>query len=337
MIRKGGFQEPSRPVCALILDFDGVILESVGIKTQAFRELFSFRPDHVDEIVEYHSRNTGVSRFDKFRYIYREILKEPLSEDQFTWLSEQYAGLVVEGVVASPFVHGAREFLEKCSEKIPLFVVSASPREELVSIIGRRGLSPYFRKVYGAPTRKEQAIREIMAATGSDPEQTLFVGDALNDLKAARDSGVRFAGRQPPEDPDRFIGEPGVEAGDPGPLGPGKVSGEAAMLIQVSYPLETGSPLYPGTPPPSVAPFHTIGEVHASSSSTITFNTHSGTHIDAPRHFCPGGDSVADILGAGTVFSPAGIVDIPKTGDTCITPGDIEPFVPGLRGPGLFS
>jgi beta-phosphoglucomutase len=188
-----------------------VILESVGVKTRAFHELFSFTPDHVDEIVEYHKKNTGVSRFDKFRYIYREILKEPLSDEQFTWLSEQYADLVVDGVVASPFVPGGKEFLERYSAKVPLFVVSASPRAELVFIIRRRGLSPHFREVYGAPTRKEEAIREILAMTGAGPDQALFVGDALNDLNAAKDSGVRFVGRQPPEDPDRFAGVEGVE------------------------------------------------------------------------------------------------------------------------------
>lgn len=104
------------------------------------------------------------------------------------------------------------------------------------------------------------------------------------------------------------------------------------MLIRLSYPLETRSPLYPGTPPPSVAPFRTIGKGHASSSSTITFNTHSGTHIDAPLHFCPGGATVADILGAGRAFLPVGILQIPKTGDLCITSEDIEPFLPMLQG-----
>jgi HAD superfamily hydrolase (TIGR01549 family) len=199
-------------IAALILDFDGVILESVGVKTRAFHELFSFRPDRVDEIVDYHRRNTGVSRFDKFRYIYREILKEPLSDARFDWLSDRYADLVVEGVVASPFVPGAEEFLESYSARFPLFVVSASPQEELESIIRRRGLSGYFRKVYGAPARKEEAIRQILAMTGSSPGETLFIGDALNDLNAARAAGVRFIGRQPPEEPARFRGVAGVEA-----------------------------------------------------------------------------------------------------------------------------
>ena len=55
---------------SIIFDFDGVILESVSVKTAAFRQLFSFAPEHVDEIVQYHLDNGGMSRFDKFRYIY---------------------------------------------------------------------------------------------------------------------------------------------------------------------------------------------------------------------------------------------------------------------------
>jgi phosphoglycolate phosphatase-like HAD superfamily hydrolase len=199
-------------IAAVILDFDGVILESVAVKTAGFRELFSFTPEHVDGIVDYHRRNTGVSRFDKFRHIYREILKEPLSDEQFRFLSDRYADLVVEGVVASPFVPGAREFLAEWHGRLPLFVVSASPREELQSIIRRRNLASCFRKVYGAPARKEDAIREILGMTGSAPGQVIFVGDAVNDLSAARATGVRFVGRQPPEDLGRFRGLEGVES-----------------------------------------------------------------------------------------------------------------------------
>ena len=203
---------PLRSVLVLILDFDGVVLESVGVKTAAFRTLISFVPAHVDEIVEYHRRNTGVSRFDKFRYIYREILKEPLSEEQFAFLSDRYADLVVEGVVASAFVPGADEFLAAFSRRLPIFVVSATPEEELRSIIRRRGLDGHFKGVYGAPTRKTDAIRDIMEKTRATGRETLFVGDAVNDLNAARASGVRFVGRQPPDDPGRFEGEEGVEA-----------------------------------------------------------------------------------------------------------------------------
>ena len=62
-------------ISIIILDFDGVILESVSVKTEAFRTLFSFAPEYVEEIVKFHKDNGGMSRFDKFRYIFDHILK----------------------------------------------------------------------------------------------------------------------------------------------------------------------------------------------------------------------------------------------------------------------
>lgn len=60
----------------LILDFDSAVLELVEVKTEAFRKLFSFAPDHIEEIVEFHRQNGGMSWFDKIHYIYAEILKK---------------------------------------------------------------------------------------------------------------------------------------------------------------------------------------------------------------------------------------------------------------------
>lgn len=197
-------------VRAILLDFDGVILESVAVKTEAFRSLFADIPDHVDEIVEYHCQNTGVSRFDKFRHIYASILKRDLSEREFNRLSARYHNLVIGGVLVAPFVTGAQEFLEQFSRRIPLYVVSASPEEELSDIISQRGMTRYFRGIYGAPRRKVDCIRSIVEREGLDPSQVLFVGDALNDYRAAREAGVPFAGRIHPGEPDRFSGREGI-------------------------------------------------------------------------------------------------------------------------------
>ncbi|MCK8519384.1 HAD family hydrolase [Methanoculleus sp. 7T] len=62
----------------VILDFDGVIVESIPLKTVAFRKIFSFAPEHLDEIIAFHLENGGMSRYDKFRYIYANILNEDL-------------------------------------------------------------------------------------------------------------------------------------------------------------------------------------------------------------------------------------------------------------------
>jgi HAD superfamily hydrolase (TIGR01549 family) len=199
-------------ISTIILDFDGVILESVSVKTEAFRRLFSFVPEHVEEIVQFHKDNGGMSRYDKFRYIYTNILKENLSKDRFEELSEKFAAIVFNEVIKAPFVPGAQEFLKTFYLKIPLYVISATPEEELTRIIQKRDLSHYFGKVFGAPRKKTECISEIKKTTGFSPEFVLFVGDAKNDYEAAKAAGIRFIGRIKPGDENRFEGLTGIDA-----------------------------------------------------------------------------------------------------------------------------
>ena len=179
----------------IILDFDGVILESVDVKTQAFKELFSFAPSHVEEIVNFHLKNGGMSRFDKFRYFYKNILKEPLSNEQYDFLCKHFSELVFNGVLKSIFVVGAENFLDYFSKRTFLFVVSATPGSELTEIVRQRGLLSYFKAIYGSPKTKQECIEEILINVNCSKDGVIFVGDALNDYKAAQEAGVRFVGR----------------------------------------------------------------------------------------------------------------------------------------------
>ena len=196
----------------IILDFDGVILESVEVKTEAFRSLFSFSPDHVDEIEAFHRQNGGMSRFDKFDYIYKNILKEPLSSQRKEELSEKFSAHVFEKMLSARFVVGAWDFIQRFHTAIPLYIISATPEPELVQITSRRNLTPYFRRIYGSPRKKSDCIREIIAQTGVPVSDIVFVGDALNDLDAAKDAQVRFIGREGESGQTGFLNRPGVEA-----------------------------------------------------------------------------------------------------------------------------
>jgi beta-phosphoglucomutase len=199
-------------ISTIILDFDGVILESVSVKTGAFRTLFSFVPEHVEEIVQFHKDNGGMSRYDKFRYIYKNIIGQELTQQKFNELSDSFSRIVSNAIINAPFVPGAHEFLEIYYLKSSLYVVSATPEEELIQIIQKRGMSHYFRKVFGAPRKKTECITEILKLTGSPPESVIFVGDAKNDFEAAQVAGVHFIGRIKTGDENRFAGLTGIDA-----------------------------------------------------------------------------------------------------------------------------
>ena len=181
---------------AIIFDFDGVIAESNDIKTDAFARLFEEEGnDVVSKVVDHHLKNMGVSRYDKFRYIYKYILEKPLSDDRFNTLCRRFSELVMDGVVAAPFVKGAKEFLERHRSDYRFFVVSATPKEEINIIVNRKKMKSFFSGVYGSPDKKTDVAKEILEKENVSPADALYVGDAMSDYKAARDNRVNFVAR----------------------------------------------------------------------------------------------------------------------------------------------
>lgn len=181
---------------AVIFDFDGVIAESVDIKTRSFARLFEGEGDAVvRRVVSYHLRNTGVSRYEKFVYIYKNILKRPLTRKKFDMLCAEFSRLVTDEVIRAPFVRGADEFLKKFHKRYALFVCSATPQREMRKIAREKGISGYFSGIYGAPVSKADIVKKIMRSGRFAHSEIVYVGDALSDYEAASANLVRFIAR----------------------------------------------------------------------------------------------------------------------------------------------
>ena len=180
----------------IIFDFDGVIVESVDIKTAAFAELFAKEgKDAVKRIVEYHLVNAGISRYEKFKHIYQEILKRGLSEYEFKQLCDRFSELVMGAVVRAPYVKGAKEFLELWYKKYKCFVASATPEAEMQEIVRMKGLVKYFVGVYGAPKKKADVVKDVIERYHVQPGEIAYVGDAMSDYEAASANGIHFIAR----------------------------------------------------------------------------------------------------------------------------------------------
>lgn len=195
---------------AIAFDFDGVLIESVEVKSRAFARLFEAEgPTSIRKILDYHLKNGGVSRFEKFRTIYRNILKRPLSEEQFRSLCERFSELVVDEVVAASWVDGAEEWLIQNQGRHPLFVISGTPQDELQEIVTRRGMAKFFNGVLGAPRTKDLLLRDALQQGGLSPGELVFVGDSETDWQAARQVGVWFIWRRSSEEMPDLPGFPG--------------------------------------------------------------------------------------------------------------------------------
>ncbi|NQT71159.1 MAG: HAD family hydrolase [Chloroflexi bacterium] len=179
----------------IVLDFDGVIVESEEIKNQAFKDLFNDYPQHLDQIMNYHLTHKTTSRYEKFEYIVTHILRETYDEAKATDIDSRFSPLIRQRIIECPYVPGAEDFLSYFSSKLPLYLVSATPQGELENIIGARKIAQYFKKIYGNPWQKTDAIQKIMREEEITPEAVVYIGDTKNDLRVAEQLGVVFLGR----------------------------------------------------------------------------------------------------------------------------------------------
>ncbi|QIK62568.1 cyclase family protein [Leucobacter viscericola] len=65
-------------------------------------------------------------------------------------------------------------------------------------------------------------------------------------------------------------------------------------IIDLSHPITTGMPVYPGDPEVSITPALSVAE-DTVAVAHLVLGSHSGTHLDAPSHSIEGGRTVDSI------------------------------------------
>jgi phosphoglycolate phosphatase-like HAD superfamily hydrolase len=184
----------------IIFDFDGVICDSVNIKTQAFASMYKeFGDDVVTKVIDYHLEHGGISRYEKFRHYHKEFLGLSLSEEELEKMGKTFSDIAFQKVIDSPYLPGVLEFIQKSSTFASLFICTGTPETEINLILKEKGLRKYFTSVYGSPKTKTEIIKEIMNTYDFLPHQLEFYGDAMTDYHAAKNTSVKFFGVYSPE------------------------------------------------------------------------------------------------------------------------------------------
>ena len=179
----------------VILDFDGVIVESNDIKDKAFRQLFGRYPGQYEEVMEYHRANISLSRYLKFNFLLEKIGR-PGDELLKKQLLAEFSEITLKLMKSVPFVKGAQTFLKDTYRKLPVYLVSVTPISDLEIILDHLQIRVYFKDVYGCPPwNKPDAIRDILQKENIAPANVLLVGDSYGDQRAALQNNIHFIGR----------------------------------------------------------------------------------------------------------------------------------------------
>jgi len=177
----------------IIFDFDGVIVESVQVKTDAFANLYEqYGSNIVEKVIEHHEANGGMSRFEKIKLYHESYLNKTITKEEIEEIANQFSKLVVKKVIDSTYVLGALEYIQKCFKKYNLFISTGTPTDEMKQILNGRKIAKYFIEVYGSPDKKRMHISKIMSKYNYYSDELIFYGDANTDIDAADNAKIPF-------------------------------------------------------------------------------------------------------------------------------------------------
>ena len=176
----------------LIFDFDGVILDSVKIKTHAFKEIFKNYPKPIiKKIIHHHEVNGGMSRFKKIKYYYKYFIKKKLTKKIEKKIIKRFKSIIFKQLLKCKFIPGSYLFLKK-NKNYDCYISSGTPQNELKQICKKRGITKYFKNIYGSPMNKENHIRQILKKNRIDKKNFIFLGDSVTDKNAAKKCNISF-------------------------------------------------------------------------------------------------------------------------------------------------
>ncbi|MBI2067913.1 MAG: HAD family hydrolase [Deltaproteobacteria bacterium] len=176
-----------------IFDCDGVILDSNGMKSRAFRQaLEGEEPELIDQFIRYHQENGGVSRTIKFRHFYQVMKEEKDFEKKAEATMRRYSELAKQGLLRCPEIPGIRKLLDHLYvQGASLFVVSGGDEEEVLSVFEARNLLRYFKKILGSPKTKNENMA-LLEKERLIHRPAVYFGDSAADLEAAEAFGLDF-------------------------------------------------------------------------------------------------------------------------------------------------
>ena len=194
----------SRPLQAIVFDFDGVIANSEPLHLLAFQQALA--EDGVElSATDYYSRYLGYDDVGMFEALGRDR-GMPMESERVTELvlrkGDRMQDLLRSGSVVFP---GALEFIREAAAAVPIAIASGALRHEIDEIIDAAGIANLLATIVAAgdtpeskpsPAPYRLAFEQLREKTGRplDPRRSVAIEDSRWGLESARGAGLRLVG-----------------------------------------------------------------------------------------------------------------------------------------------
>ncbi|MGG7048315.1 MULTISPECIES: HAD family hydrolase [unclassified Campylobacter] len=180
----------------IIFDFDGVVINSMPIRGFGFRKIFeNFDKEQVDKLIEFHNQNGGLSRFIKIRYFYESILNSHIGDDEVLKYAEKFSQIMKKMLCNKKIlIQDTVDFILSNYDKFNMHIVSGSEENELNFLCKKLEIYKYFKTIQGSPTIKQNILMDILDKFSYQKNETILIGDSINDYDAAVANKIEFYG-----------------------------------------------------------------------------------------------------------------------------------------------
>ena len=179
---------------AIVFDCDGVVLDSNIVKTEAYfrtAKNLGASDSEATALVNYHVELGGISRYHKFDYYLKNILKQPVTEEAIQALLDEFSRELEVGLMQCDLAKGLfalREALPDCQWSI----LSGGDQNELRELFAKRKIAHMFNAgIFGSPDDKHTVLAREKASENLQLP-ALFLGDSKYDYEAATSAGLDF-------------------------------------------------------------------------------------------------------------------------------------------------
>ena len=178
----------------ILWDFDGVILNSMKVRDWGFEEIFkNFDQELINELLIFHRKNGGLSRYVKIRYFYEKILSKSISKEKIDKYAESFSVLMkMELIKSENLILDSLDYIKTNHQKYNFHIVSGSDQLELRFLCKELKIAQYFNSIHGSPTPKNQLVSNLLDTYQYDKENTCLIGDSINDYEAAEYNEISF-------------------------------------------------------------------------------------------------------------------------------------------------
>ena len=185
----------------LVLDFDGVVVNSEPLHLRVFQEVLALGGQGLSS-QEYYARYVGLddaAMFEAYAKDRGQSVSSGWLDDLIQAKTARMQDLLRNG---SPLFPGASERIQELSRVVPLAIASGALRHEILMVLEDAGLAACFTVIVAAgetprgkpaPDPYARAVQMLGRSTGAviDPSQVVAVEDTTQGLASARAARLR--------------------------------------------------------------------------------------------------------------------------------------------------